>query len=148
MDPQQWEILQKMLAAKQAAQMRDPSLRRNAAPGQGSVANTGSAIPALMGAQGGPDPNPYSQVPGGGSTANALPVSNPMVDDRKYYKDLEAEGFLTSMGGYGTALSSLFMPPNPATLALALGGLGLGTIGGLQQSHGRHNARKLGYQGN
>lgn len=37
MDPRQWELLQQMLAARQAAQMRDPSLRRNAAPGEDSA---------------------------------------------------------------------------------------------------------------
>lgn len=153
MDQSQWQILQQMLqqrdAARQAAQMRDPSLRRNAAPGNGSMANAGGAVPGMAGSQSGADPNPFSQVPGGGSTANALPYGNPMADDRRYYTDMADNGFANSMAGYGTALGTMaFLPPNPATLALALGGAGLGAVGGLMQGHGERNAKRLGYQGN
>lgn len=143
------QVLMEELAARQALQMRNPALRRNAVPGQGSMANSGGAVPGMMGTPSGVDPNPYSQVPGGGSTANAVPYENPMVDDRRYYTDMADSGFANSMAGYGTALGTMaFLPPNPATLALALGGVGLGTVGGLMQGHGERNAKRLGYQGN
>lgn len=106
-------------------------------------------LPGMPGSQSGADPLPFSQVPGGGSTANAVQPPNPLVEDRAYYNQLADDGFANSMLGYGTALGTMaFLPPNPATLALALGGVGLGTIGGLAQGHGERNARRLGYQGN
>lgn len=149
MDPEQWKILQQVLAARQAAQMRDPSMRRNAVPGQGSSAYTGEMIKGLMGAHSGPDPNPFSQVPGGGATANAVPPANPMVENRRYYGEMADNGFANSMLGYGTALGTLaFAPPNPFTLALGLGGIGLGTLGSAMKAHGEDKARRLGYQGN
>lgn len=138
-----------LLAAQQAADMRDPSLRQNNVPGMGSAQNAGGSVPGMVGTQSGADPNPFSQVPGGGSTANALPYGNPMADDRRYYTDMADNGFANSMAGYGTALGTMaFLPPNPATLALALGGAGLGAVGGLMQGHGERNAKRLGYQGN
>ena len=147
MDPHQWELLQQMLAARQAAQMRDPSLRRNAVPGQGSMANTGEMMPGPMGGQSGPS-SPWDQVPGGGSTQNAMAAYNPMVEDRRGYSQMADDGFATSLAGYGTALGAMALPPNPLSLALALGGMGLGFGGGLAQGHGTRNARRLGYQGN
>jgi hypothetical protein len=148
MDPQQWEILQKMLAAKQAAQMRDPSLRRNAAPGQGSMNNAGPAIPGLMGSQSGPDPNPFSQVPGGGSTANALPLANPLADERARLQKLSDDALVNALLGYGIAGGSLAAGPNPLTLLGALGGGAYGIINNQISRNAGANARRLGYQGN
>ena len=72
-----------------------------------------------------------------------------MVDDRRYYGDMADNGFASSMLGYGTALGTLaFAPPNPFTLALGLGGIGLGTLGSAMKAHGEDKARRLGYQGN
>jgi len=102
----------------------------------------------LPGAQGGSS-SPWAEVAGGGSTANALPPANPMVDDRRYYGDMADNGFASSMLGYGTALGTLaFAPPNPFTLALGLGGIGLGTLGSAMKTRGETEARRLGYQGN
>lgn len=148
MDPEQWNILQQVLAARQAAHMRDPSLRRNTVPGMGSAANHTGNVRGGMGAQSGAS-SPWDEVAGGGSTANALPPANPMVDDRRYYGDMADNGFASSMLGYGTALGTLaFAPPNPLTLALGLGGIGLGTLGSAMKTRGETEARRLGYQGN
>lgn len=148
MDPRQQELLQQMLAIRQAASMRDPSLRRNVAPGMGSAANAGGQVQGLLGAPAGPDPNPFSQVPGGGSTANAVPQENPMVEDRRYYTDMADDGFANSMLGYGVGGAALMTPPNALSLLTALGGMGYGAINGFRQSHGERNAKRLGFQGN
>jgi len=138
-----------LLAAQQAASMRDPSLRRNAAPGQGSMSNAGPAIPGLMGSQSGPGPDPFSQVPGGGSTANALPPANPLVDDRRYYTDMADSARGQGSLGLGAGLLTMMMAsPNPASLAAALGLGAYGGIQGIREAYGTDKARRLGYQGN
>ena len=129
MDRSQWQILQEMLAKRQAYN-------------QG-----GAGVPGMPGAQSGAA-SPWDQVPGGGSTENAMAAYNPMVEDRAYYNKLADDGFASSVAGYGTALGAMAMPPNPLSLALALGGMGLGFTGGLAQGHGTRNAKRLGYQGN
>lgn len=128
--------------------MRDPSLRRNAAPGQGSMANAGPAIPGLMGSQSGPDPNPFSQVPGGGSTANALPPANPLADERAASQELSGSALANALLGYGLAGASLTAPPNPLSLLGALGGGAYGIINNQISRNAGANARRLGYQGN
>jgi hypothetical protein len=129
MDKSQWQTLQDMLALRQFYR-------------QG-----GAGVPGMPGAQSGAG-SPWDQVPGGGSTANALPPANPMVDHRARYNKLADDAHYASMLGYGTAGASMLAAPNPLSLLGALGGIGLGAAGGFANSYASDRARRLGYQGN
>lgn len=129
MDNSQWQRLQEMLALRQFYR-------------QG-----GAGVQGLPGGQSGRS-SPWDEVPGGGSTANALPPANPMVDDRAHYNKLADDAFAASMLGYGTAGASMLGAPNPLSLLGALGGIGLGAAGGFANSYASDRARRMGYQGN
>lgn len=90
-----------------------------------------------------------NQAPGMGSTANALPPHNPMVEDRRYYSDMADDASGQGLLGLGAGLGTMMMaPPNPLSLAAALGLGGYGALQGIREVHGNRNARRLGYQGN
>lgn len=129
MDRSQWQILQEMLAQRQAYN-------------QG-----GSGVPGMPGAQSGAA-SPWDEVPGGGSTANALPLANPLADERARLQKLSDDALVNALLGYGIAGGSLAAGPNPLTLLGALGGGAYGIINNQISRNAGANARRLGYQGN
>lgn len=95
------------------------------------------------------DEQERNQAPGMGSTANALPPRNPMVEDRRYFSDMADDASGQGLLGLGAGLGTMMMaPPNPLSLAAALGLGGYGALQGIREVHGNRNARRLGYQGN
>lgn len=92
--------------------------------------------------------DPFSQVPGGGSSANALQPVNPMVEDRRYYTDMDENAAVQAGIGFGGALGTLATAPPPFKLPAAAGMAAYGGVQQLRQILGEHMGRKLGYQGN
>lgn len=92
--------------------------------------------------------DPRNQVPGMGSMANAVPLPNQLVDERRYYDEMGEDGAIQAGIGFGGAIGSLASAPLPLKLpaAAALGTYGV--MNQLRQVLGDHRSRKLGYQGN
>jgi hypothetical protein len=99
---------------------------------------------ALLGRQ-----DPRNQAPGMGSTANALPLANPLADQRQQALSDAERNHLMSMLYSGLAVGAApFALANPAaaigSMAGAAGGLVHDRMGDLDGQR----ARALGYQGN
>lgn len=90
-----------------------------------------------------------NQAPGMGSTANTMAPYNPMVEDRRYYTDMADSAKGHGAFGLGSGLATTMLsPPNPVSLAAALGLGAYGGIQGFREAYGNSKARRLGYQGN
>lgn len=92
--------------------------------------------------------DPRNQAPGMGSTANALPHQNQLVDDRRYYSDIADNAGVQAAAGLGGAIGTLATAPPPFQLPVAAGLGAYGVGQGLRQIYGDHMARKLAYPGN
>lgn len=110
--------------------------------------NAAEAAARLMALQDAARYDPRNQVPGMGSTANAVAPPNPSVDARHHYGDMSDDAALQSMLGYGTAYGAMMLPPNALTGLAAVGGGLYGGINGIRQMYADKRARELGYQGN
>lgn len=146
-------VLEAMLRNQQPAVSEEEARRRQAYAlknqnlGWGPQPDPGTVMPGMQGAQSGPG-DPFNQVPGGGSTANAMAHPNPAVDDRRFFSDLSDDAFRHMLYGYGTAAGSFMAPPNPLTLTTGIGGslYGLGANWVSQQAD--KSARLRAFQGN